>query len=89
MKYIAVPLVEESIIQFYERCAKSIGENADGNFDCTRINVSNERMEYIESYYMANGMDAPSFAMLWCCIGPKAIDKLVGEVVRIADGFVS
>ena len=82
MKYISVPMEFESIGKFYDHCANVLKQ--DGNYDCTKIEVSQERFELIRKYYDSK----ETFAYAWLMYGPKVNEELEGEVVKVEDGFI-
>ena len=82
--------VHTSIVQLYNNIALRLGYNPDNcEYDCRKINVSNDIFERIYDYYRTEenyGMD--TMGMVWCCYGPKCDDKLKEYEVEIADDFI-
>lgn len=89
-KYISVRLEPEHILDFYDACRDVLNpeKNEDAVYDCTKIEVSNERFDILESYHLNKGGSKDGFAMQWVWGGPKCNDDLIGEVVRIQEGFI-
>ena len=89
-KYISVPLEPEYIVDFYDDCRDILNPpfNEDAQYDCTKIEVSEERFNILQSFYLGLGESSEAFAMRWCMVGPKVNHELHGEVVKIEEGFI-
>ena len=85
---LTVPMKEQGIIDLYDAVAEEMDVESF-NYDCRKISVSQERFENVESFYSSQGVDSVTFAMWWCCYGPKAVDHLHGEEIEIENGFFS
>ena len=90
MKKIKVRIVEESISSFYKAVAKELGKDPENYvFDCTQIQVSEDRYTAMENWDLANHDNSrEGFAMRWVCYGPKTLSTLCEEEVLVDDHFL-
>ena len=89
-----VRTIPEGIVDFYNAIALQLGyPDLDAiRYDCTKIEVSEERAEAVEEWYKSLDPDGNewkyAFGMHWVCSGPKTNKDLHGDEVIIEEGFI-
>jgi len=78
------------IVAFYDAIARRLGYNIDRvNYDCSKIDVSENIFNEIEQWYKDNKNSGPEqIGMIWVCYGPKVNSELTDYEVVIEEGFI-
>ncbi len=90
---IKVPVKKEGIVSFYDSVASQLGYGENVRYDCTKIQVSNERAEAIEESFKDaddSGTDAWkfNFGASWVNFGPKVSESLHDDEVEVENEFI-
>lgn len=77
------------IVSFYDAIARRLGYNIDRvNYDCTKIDVSENIYNEIEQYYKEDNRGPEQIGMIWVCYGLKVNSELTDYEVIIEEGFI-
>ena len=77
------------ITSIYDEVARQLDYDPDKvKYDCRKIEVSERMYDKINKYYKDKGVGDLSFAMDWCCYGPKVDTELCDMEVHIEYGFI-
>lgn len=82
------PMNISGIISIYKEIARVVNVSDEDvvMYEPTKVSVSKAVYDIVLEHYKANGTDL-SFAMDWCCYGPKTDDALTGCTARVEEGW--
>ena len=92
MTKVIIDKMPTGITHLYDLVAEKLGHDPSKcHYNCTKIEVSKHIADIIEKTY--NPHDGTkdwyqTFAMQWCCFGPKENTSLDDYEVRVEEGFI-